>query len=77
MSDIASPDVAGALTRRERQVALLASNGLPNKLIARQLGLTEGTVKQHLNTIFRKIGVRNRTALMRVLSRPAGSHPHD
>jgi DNA-binding NarL/FixJ family response regulator len=37
------------------------AKGLPNKLIARELGLTEGTVKVHLLAIFRTLGVRNRT----------------
>jgi DNA-binding NarL/FixJ family response regulator len=49
-----------ALTERERQVAALVGLGLSNKHIAAKLGLSEGTVKQHLHSIFRKLGVRSR-----------------
>jgi DNA-binding CsgD family transcriptional regulator len=35
-----------------------------NKIIARKLGLTEGTVKIHLYTIYKKLGVRSRTHLL-------------
>jgi DNA-binding NarL/FixJ family response regulator len=49
------------LTQRQRDVLELLARGLPNKLIARELGLSEGTVKVHLLTIFRVLGVRNRT----------------
>ena len=45
-------------------VAALVCDGLPNKIIARQLGLSEGTVKAHLLNIFKKVGVRGRGALM-------------
>jgi len=50
-----------ALTQRQRDVLRLLARGLPNKLIARELGLTEGTVKVHLFAVFRALGVRNRT----------------
>jgi two-component system, NarL family, nitrate/nitrite response regulator NarL len=53
----------GALTPREGQIALLVSDGLPNKQVARQLNLAEGTVKLHLHNIYEKLGVPNRTAL--------------
>ena len=58
-----SADVAPepALTSRQRDVLRLLAKGLPNKLIARELGLTEGTVKVHLLAIFRTLGARNRT----------------
>ena len=36
------------LTRRQGEIAELAALGLPNKTIARQLGITEGTVKLHM-----------------------------
>lgn len=35
--------------------------GLPNKLIARELGVTEATVKSHLSAVFDVLSVRNRT----------------
>jgi DNA-binding CsgD family transcriptional regulator len=51
------------LTARERQITALVAVGLANKEIACQLRLSEGTVKVHLYKIFRKTGVKNRTAL--------------
>jgi DNA-binding NarL/FixJ family response regulator len=50
------------LSDRERQVLVLASRGLPNKQIARTLGIAERTVKVHLGNIFRRIGVSDRTS---------------
>jgi DNA-binding NarL/FixJ family response regulator len=52
------------LTAREREIALLAMSGLRNKAIACELHLCEGTVKIHLHNIFRKLGVKSRTALL-------------
>ena len=37
------------------------ADGLPNKLIARQLGISEKTVKAHLTRVFQQIGVTDRT----------------
>ncbi|HET9024753.1 MAG TPA: response regulator transcription factor [Burkholderiaceae bacterium] len=54
------PTVAG-LTGRQREVLALLARGLPNKLIARELGLSESTVKVHLLAIYRVLSVRNRT----------------
>ena len=51
------------LTPRELDVVRLVSSGLPNKSIARQLGLQEGTVKIHLHNIYRKLSVPNRATL--------------
>ena len=51
------------LTPRELDVVRLVSSGLPNKSIARQLGLQEGTVKIHLHNIYKKLSVPNRAAL--------------
>ena len=39
----------------------MVAEGLPNKLIARRLEITEGTVKAHLTRIFERIGVSDRT----------------
>lgn len=49
------------LTARQVEVLRLLARGLPNKLIARELALSEGTVKVHLLAIFRTLGVHNRT----------------
>jgi DNA-binding NarL/FixJ family response regulator len=48
------------LTDRERQVLTLVAEGLPNKQIARRLGISEKTVKAHLTSAFRTIGVDDR-----------------
>jgi DNA-binding NarL/FixJ family response regulator len=47
----------------ERQVACYraAARGLPNKTIARELGIAESTVKTHLSAVYAALGVRNRT----------------
>ncbi len=50
-----------ALSEREREVLLMVAEGLPNKLIARRLEISEKTVKAHLTSVFRRIGVTDRT----------------
>ena len=57
----AEPDPLEELSSREREVLGLLLEGLPNKLIARRLEITEKTVKSHLTRIFREIGVTDRT----------------
>lgn len=54
--------VGATLTAREREVLKLVADGLPNKQIARALGITEKTVKAHMTKIFAAIGVTDRTA---------------
>ncbi len=49
------------LTDREREVLALIAEGLPNKLIARRLEISEKTVKAHATSAFRRIGVDDRT----------------
>lgn len=51
----------GGLSPREREVLALVAEGMPNKLIARRLGISEKTVKAHLTSVFRAIGVDDRT----------------
>jgi DNA-binding NarL/FixJ family response regulator len=53
--------VAGELSDREREVLACVAEGLPNKLIARRLAISEKTVKAHLTSVFRRIGVTDRT----------------
>jgi two-component system, NarL family, nitrate/nitrite response regulator NarL len=55
--------VLAVLTGRERQIVRLVSLGLSNKAIGRQLNVTEGTIKLHLNHIYRKLEIHNRTVL--------------
>lgn len=51
------------LTPREKQAALLTSQGLSNKQIAQQIGVTEGTIKNLLAKVFDKCGVWTRLEL--------------
>ena len=51
------------LAPRERQLIGFVRQGLRNRAIAEQLGVTEGTVKTYLHAIFEKLGVRTRTEL--------------
>lgn len=50
-----------SLTRREKDVLLLVTQGENNKSIAEKLVVSEITVKSHLNNIFKKLNVSNRT----------------
>ncbi|MBK7586188.1 MAG: response regulator transcription factor [Myxococcales bacterium] len=59
----ASPDrSAHGLSARELEVLLLVASGKTNKLIARQLFLSEKTVDRHVSNIFAKLGVPTRAA---------------
>jgi len=49
------------LSPRELEVLSCVGEGLPNKLIARKLGISEKTVKAHLTRIFQQLGVTDRT----------------
>lgn len=49
-----------SLTPREKQIIKLISAGLPNKLIARKLNITEGTVKVHVKHLLKKLRLRSR-----------------
>ncbi len=55
------PDPLAAVSEREREVLALLVEGLPNKLIARRLEISEKTVKAHLTSVFRELGVTDRT----------------
>jgi DNA-binding NarL/FixJ family response regulator len=56
------------LTQRQRRVLELMADGLPNKLIAYELGLCETTVKAHVSEILRKLCVYNRTRAIVLLA---------
>jgi DNA-binding NarL/FixJ family response regulator len=56
----AAPDPLDGISPREREVFALLLDGLPNKLIAQRLGISEKTVKTHLTNIFRQIDVTDR-----------------
>jgi two-component system nitrate/nitrite response regulator NarL len=51
---------AATLTDREREILQGLAQGLPNKLIARQLAITEATVKVHVKNLLKKLGFRSR-----------------
>jgi DNA-binding NarL/FixJ family response regulator len=61
---VAAKALAGAraprLTPREREVLQHVAAGLPNKAIARELGITERTVKYHLGSIYARLGAGDR-----------------
>jgi DNA-binding CsgD family transcriptional regulator len=51
----------GSLSRREREVLQMTALGLTNGQIAKRLGVTVHAVKFHLASIYKKLGVANRT----------------
>lgn len=51
------------LTQREREISKLVAEGLSNKEIASKLFITEGTVKNHISSIFSKLGLSHRTQI--------------
>lgn len=53
-------DADSALTAREKEVVILVAQGKPNKRVAAELGITLGTVKQHLHSAYAKLDVSNR-----------------
>ena len=63
--DALAREVSEALTQRETEIVRMASRGLSNKEIASRLGITEGTVKVHVHSVYVKLKVSNRVALMR------------
>jgi DNA-binding NarL/FixJ family response regulator len=62
----ATPAGLSPLTSREREILALVSKGTGNKQIAKQLWVTEQTVKFHLSNIYRKLQVSNRTEASRI-----------
>ncbi|MGR3321142.1 MAG: response regulator transcription factor [Pseudooceanicola sp.] len=60
-ADTVSDEVIAGLTRRQRDVAVALAIGASNKEIARELNLSEATVKSHVRQIMRKFDATNRT----------------
>ncbi|WP_328536580.1 response regulator transcription factor [Streptomyces sp. NBC_00344] len=61
-----APSGRDALSAREREVLLLVSKGTSNRDIARELFISEATVKTHLTHIYGKLGVKDRAAAVAV-----------
>lgn len=59
----AARDPGQELSEREREVAVLVGQGATNREISRRLFITEGTVKNHISSILRKLRLRDRTQL--------------
>lgn len=57
----------GLLTAKEKQVAESVAQGLTNKEVAKQLDISDRTVKAHLTAVFEKLGVRDRIHLALLL----------
>ena len=62
-----APSELDLLSAREKEVAILVGDGASNKVIARQLDITERTVKAHVSSIFQKLGLRDRLQLALVV----------
>lgn len=54
------PPETGSLTERENEILALIADGMSNKMIARELGISDGTVKVHVKNLLRKLNLRSR-----------------
>jgi len=68
ISPAITDDVMSALTPREKQVVLLLVQGLLDKQIASQLGISYATVRTHVDRAFQKLNVGNRASLVRMVT---------
>ncbi|WP_304452705.1 response regulator transcription factor [Nocardiopsis sp. YSL2] len=74
MGQLHAREQVGELTDREREVLALLGAGLSNGEISRRLYLVEGTVKGHVSTILKRLGLRNRVEAA-VMAHDAGLKP--
>lgn len=58
-----------SLSERQKQILFFLAEGRSNKWIARELKISEGTVKTHMANLFQRLNVRNRTQAAMVLAR--------
>jgi DNA-binding NarL/FixJ family response regulator len=73
----ADPSTPPVLTRRELEILQLAASGMSNPAIAKQLWVTQQTVKFHISNMLRKLGVANRTgAVQRAYELGLLAHPN-
>jgi DNA-binding NarL/FixJ family response regulator len=63
-------------TTREQEVLEMLGSGLPNRAIARRLGISERTVKAHLTSVFHRLGVADRTQAALWAQRHDLGHPN-
>jgi DNA-binding NarL/FixJ family response regulator len=63
------PGALDQLTQRQLETLRLAVQGKANKVIARELAISEATVKAHLSASFRALGVKNRTEAVFVVAK--------
>ncbi len=63
-------NVTSVLSQREREVILLAVDGLTTEEMARNLQVSPSTIKAHLLKIYRKLGVKKRVQLVRFVDSP-------
>ncbi|QKD05448.1 helix-turn-helix domain-containing protein [Mesorhizobium loti] len=68
---------ADILTRRELQIALLISDGKLDKEIARQLGISGYTVREHIRRIFAKLNIGRRSAIASCVLAGRADFRHD
>jgi DNA-binding NarL/FixJ family response regulator len=66
-----TPSESSTLTRRQFEVARAAASGLSNKELATQLGVSEGTIKNHLHAVYERLQVDGRLALLLYLKEKA------
>jgi DNA-binding NarL/FixJ family response regulator len=64
-----APQITEPLTARELQVLQLVAQGLPNKAIARRLGISENTAKFHVASLSGKLGASSRTEAVTLAAR--------
>jgi DNA-binding CsgD family transcriptional regulator len=79
--DLAKVELGDLLTKRELQVALLVAEGNCDKQIARRLGISGYTVREHIRRTFAKLNVSRRAAIvahvLRHMSKPIDRLGHD
>lgn len=71
----AQPQTTSKLTGRETEIANLVSRGLRNKTIAKQLHVSEGTVKMHLHHVYTKLNLGGRAELAWAAHSRGAAHP--
>ncbi|MGI9252181.1 MAG: response regulator transcription factor [Thermomicrobiales bacterium] len=68
-TSVGTPDPGEALTPREREVLALVADGLPNKAIARELGISEHTAKFHVGSLLGKLDAASRAEAVAIATR--------